>query len=60
MGKKRMGRPPLGRKSRKVFVGIRVSPEELAGWKRRAKAEGMSLSAWLVAPRRAKEGEKGG
>ena len=55
-----MGRPPLGRKSRKVFVGIRVSPEELAGWKRRAKAEGMSLSAWLVAPRRAKEGEKGG
>lgn len=51
MGKK-MGRPPLGRDARKVFVGLKVSPAELTEWKRRAKASGVSLSEYILQPRR--------
>jgi len=52
--KARMGRPPKGDDARKVFVGVKVTPRELKAWKASAKAESVSLSEWLLAPRRDK------
>jgi len=46
------GRPNLGRDACKVVLHVRVSPNEINEWKRKAKAAGMSLSKWVLAPRR--------
>ncbi len=40
--------------AKKVFVGLRVTEEELARLKEAAKAAGMSLSAHIMAPHRKK------
>ena len=42
----------MGDDGRTEFVGIRVTPRERREWTRRARAEGMSFSEWLLAPRR--------
>jgi len=53
---KRMGRPPKPG-AKKIFVGLRVTEEELARLHRGAKAAGMSLGGFIMAPHR-KEGGK--
>jgi predicted DNA binding CopG/RHH family protein len=53
----KMGRPSKGKQARKVFVGVRVSPEELRRWKKEAQAAGMALGAYLLKPRRDQDGE---
>jgi len=50
--KSRMGRPPLGRDARMTTLTFRVSENELAVWRRAAKAAGMPLGPYLLAPRR--------
>ncbi len=55
----RMGRPPMGKNARNINIAIRVSANELAAWRRAAKAAGVSLGEYLLAPRRSelKEGK---
>lgn len=47
------GRPPLPPKDKKHVLAVRVSGRELVEFKKRAKAEGLPLSLWLLLPRRA-------
>ena len=57
--KSRMGRPPLGKEARMTTLSIRASEIELAVWRKAAKAAGMPLGPYLLAPRREelKQGE---
>jgi hypothetical protein len=48
----RTGRPSKGDDARTIPVMVKVSANELREWRRAAKEAGMSLSAWLLAPRR--------
>lgn len=57
--KKRMGRPPKGKAAKTIGVTVRVSAEELAVWRKRAKGEKMPLASRLLAPRRAELENKG-
>jgi len=50
--KSRMGRPPLGKDARMTTLTFRVSENELAVWGKAAKAAGMPLGPYLLAPRR--------
>lgn len=50
--KAKIGRPSLGKDARQIPVLIRVSVNEKTAWTKAAKAEGMSLGAWLLKPRR--------
>ena len=46
------GRPSLGKYGRTIVLPVRVSAVELAAFRRAAKAAGMPLSVWVLAPRR--------
>ena len=56
--KPKIGRPSLGRNARVVPVMVKATARERKEWERRAKAEGMSLGAWVAEPRR-KEAREG-
>lgn len=47
-----MGRPTKGLEARTFTLAVKISQSEFLLWKRRARAEGQSLSAWLLEPRR--------
>jgi hypothetical protein len=51
MNKRKRGRPRKPGALRYI-INMKVSARELREWKRAAKAEGLSLSAWVLAPRR--------
>ena len=55
MGKKRkrMGRPPL-ENPRNTLISLKVTARERAELAKAAKAAGMSLSAYIMAPHRKK------
>lgn len=55
MKRKKMGRPSMGREAKKVNVVIRVSPIERKELNRKARAKGVSLSAYIMAPHRTGE-----
>ena len=50
--KAKMGRPPLGRDAHTHVLAVKLSENELAAFRKSAKAAGMPLSAWIVQPRR--------
>lgn len=56
--KKKRGRPLLGLAPRLVVCSVRLAPEEHAQFLAAAEAEGISLSRWLIEPRRAELREK--
>jgi hypothetical protein len=51
MGKKKMGRPRKPDALRRI-IAMKVSAAELRDWKKAAKAKGLSLSAFILAPHR--------
>lgn len=47
-----MGRPTIDGVVRSTLVLIRITPQEKAAWRRKAKAAGMKLGPWIAKPRR--------
>jgi hypothetical protein len=50
--KSKMGRPPLGKKAQNIVLSVKVSALEKAAFTKRARAEGKTVSAWVLEPRR--------
>jgi hypothetical protein len=50
--RKKAGRPPLGENARVLTATVKVSARELWEWRRKAKAEGMPFTRWMLKPRR--------
>jgi len=47
----------MGRDAKRRVLAVKVSENELASWRKQAKAAGLTLSIWLLQPRR-DEGSK--
>ena len=56
--KKEIVKRVRGINARNRVLAVKVSKPELVAWRKKAKAAGMTLSMWLLAPRRA-EMERG-
>lgn len=50
--KPRMGRPPLGDDAHNLTLTLRVSHNEIAAWTDMAKAKGMTIRDYILAPHR--------